>query len=738
LDASCAGAAVSWYFGWIVAAITAALIADSLPDGALALDHEGRPVYVNAAGLRALGLDPSSSASAAWSRLRAVSPDVDAALALALSGKASRIPVLPECPIAARFEPLAAGGEIAGAVALLRACAGRGTPAKLCAAKAERRRNELLETMLERVPLMISVRDREGRLAYANGAWRNGIGRIAPDPFVCSPEALAHTLAASTEWRDFRFEGPDGDVLEFACASVRVSPDAILCIAQDVTARNSADRIIQESEGRLRALLHNSAERVTLLDGRGRILQDWARSVSPLLGYNAGELAGSSAFDLLHPEDQDKARTILEAIIADPGRVETGEFRCRHVDGSWRSVEVTASNLTHLESVRGVVANARDVTDARHAERELRASHDRLRELTGYLETAREQERTRIAREIHDELGQMLTVLNMDLERLAVNCDTKCPDAAGLVHRIEAAAVHVRASMDSVKRISAELRPGVLDHLGLGAAIEWQAGEFEKRFGIRCSVDGADHALVLMPDRSTAVFRIFQETLTNIARHANARNVAVIMRAADGWLVLRIADDGKGIDEGLVHDPKSLGLLGMKERALLLGGSLELRGAAGSGTTITLRIPTGPPVAEPEADANPTGAPPLAGEAPKILIADDHAVFRHGLRQLLAERFPGAEIGEAIDGEQTLRLANAQAWDVLILDLSMPGRSGLDVLSALQASGNEVPVLVLSTHSEDECRLIASRAGAHAYLTKGQSSAEIVDAVRRVLSSARV
>jgi signal transduction histidine kinase len=194
----------------------------------------------------------------------------------------------------------------------------------------------------------------------------------------------------------------------------------------------------------------------------------------------------------------------------------------------------------------------------------------------------------RIARQIHDELGQALTAIKMDFVFLIA----RLPDnGKQFQERTNSILKLTDDTIQNVRRIAAELRPGILDDLGLAAAIEWQAQEFQARAGIQCLVDLPEDGISLDSDRSTAIFRIFQETLTNVVRHAQATRVDVRIEQAGIELILEVRDDGKGIEERKIQDIRSLGLLGMKERALILGGTLEVRGRKGKGTTLRVRVP---------------------------------------------------------------------------------------------------------------------------------------------------
>ena len=219
------------------------------------------------------------------------------------------------------------------------------------------------------------------------------------------------------------------------------------------------------------------------------------------------------------------------------------------------------------------------------SERLLRASSEQLRLLAGHLLSVRDEERARISREVHDELGQALTAVTMDLAWL----ETRMPKDGEMLERIRATRQLADGIIQSVRRISTELRPAVLD-LGLAAAVEWQVQEFQARSGIQCSVRLLAREVVAA-NASTAMFRIFQETLTNVARHAKATRAEVVLQKQREQLVLLVHDNGRGFDQADPSISKSLGLLGMRERAAILGGRVNISSAPGKGTTVTAWIP---------------------------------------------------------------------------------------------------------------------------------------------------
>ena len=236
----------------------------------------------------------------------------------------------------------------------------------------------------------------------------------------------------------------------------------------------------------------------------------------------------------------------------------------------------------------GTTGFSRDITERQRLGEQLRAQREQLRALAAHVESVREEERVRIAREIHDELGQALTCMSMDLAFL----DKQLPkDNAQASARVSALVTLVKETVKTVRRISSELRPSILDDLGLGAAMEWLAHDFATRTGIECAVS-VPSTVMLTAERGTVVFRMCQEALTNVARHAGATHVSIdLMIDEDARLTLEVCDNGRGITDEEIHRPDSLGLLGMRERAALLGGVVEVKGTPGQGTSVTVRVP---------------------------------------------------------------------------------------------------------------------------------------------------
>jgi two-component system, NarL family, sensor histidine kinase UhpB len=331
----------------------------------------------------------------------------------------------------------------------------------------------------------------------------------------------------------------------------------------------------------------------------------WSDGFYKTFGYSREEVPPTTHSWTLqvHPEDRERSQAVIRNAMESGQQMWHGEYRFRRKDGNYAYVEDRGYILRDGDgqAVRAI-GGLTDVTARKLAEEKLDRSRRQLRSLSARLQHLREEERTRIAREIHDELGQTLTGLKMDLRwaerRLAKDGN---PALHPVVDRLLEAGELVDTTIASVQRISAELRPSLLEDLGLAAALKQEAQRFQERSNIVCAVQAGDLPFALSLARATAVFRIFQEALTNVARHSGATRVEVELGPKEGQLMLSVADNGKGIQPSDLDDPKSLGLLGMRERAEMLGGEISFQPGGAGGTLVSLRLPP---------DAKAPSAPP--------------------------------------------------------------------------------------------------------------------------------
>lgn len=352
---------------------------------------------------------------------------------------------------------------------------------------------------------------------------------------------------------------------------------------------------LQRSEERARALaaiVESSDDAIIgkTLDGT---ITSWNQGAVAMYAFSAEEAIGRTIALVASPEHPEEWRGIIERIRQGEHLAAVDTVR-RRKDGAAVAVSLKASPIRDRSgAIVGVSVISRDITERRRAEEDLRESHEQLRALAGRLRAVREEEQIRISREIHDEIGQMLSAIRMDLAwlrgRLAKPQATK--DRAAALKKVEAAAQLSDALIQSVQRIAADLRPAVLDSLGLTVALESEARKFQERTGIRCGFDMPEDPPDMGVGEATACYRIFQEILTNVSRHAGASAVRILLaRSSAGW-VLEVTDNGRGIDAAAVARRDALGLLGMKERALAVGGEVSFEGRPGAGTTVRVRLP---------------------------------------------------------------------------------------------------------------------------------------------------
>jgi two-component system, NarL family, sensor histidine kinase UhpB len=356
--------------------------------------------------------------------------------------------------------------------------------------------------------------------------------------------------------------------------------------------RKRAEVELRRSEIFLESIVENIPHTIFVKDaGQLRYLR-FNKAGEELLGRKRQDLIGKSDYELFPKDEADfftgaDRETLRNCKMVDipeePILTKGKGMRCLHT----KKIPILDENGQPLY----LLGISEDITERKRAENQLQQSFEHLRTLSQRLDVVREEERTRIARELHDELGVRMTCMKLDLSRLLAMMRESLFPREKMEEKIRSMNAEADSTIAEVQRLAAELRPGVLDDLGLVAAIEWQCQDFERRSGIRCLCEASFDQIKMSPSRATAAFRICQEALTNVARHAKATFVRVLVKKSGDDVLIEIQDNGRGIPAEKLNDAGSLGLLGMKERSMAIGGRLEIAGWPGKGTTVTLRLP---------------------------------------------------------------------------------------------------------------------------------------------------
>ena len=362
-----------------------------------------------------------------------------------------------------------------------------------------------------------------------------------------------------------------------------------LSIVKEISERKKSEIELRESEQKFKMLFNNINDAVFVTQlSKDKSYGDFIEVnevACRRLGYTKEEFLMLSPSAIVWQKCIDDFNLFNERLLKEEHVIYDLVHRAK--DKKLIPVEINSHLFLYNDKLT-VLSIARDITERKQAEEKLKRSSKLLRELATHLQSIREEERTMISQEIHDELGQVLTALKIQVSLLANKLNK---NQGPLKQKINSLADMIDSSVESVQKISAKLRPGILDELGLIAAIEWQAEEFEKLTDIKCSLVLPKDEIKLESNKTTAIFRIFQEALTNIARHSEATKVAVSLFNHQSNIYLEIQDNGRGITQEQIKDFKSLGIHGMIERAMVFGGQVYIEGFADNGTIVKVEIP---------------------------------------------------------------------------------------------------------------------------------------------------
>jgi PAS domain S-box-containing protein len=413
------------------------------------------------------------------------------------------------------------------------------------------------------------------------------VQHLAPLPLPAAGDAAAAALRHSGE--HLALTGIRADGAQFPI-DASISPVQLrgvahfVVILRDITERKQVEAALRENERRYRNLFSHAMDGILLLDIEGNVI-DVNDSFARMHGYTTAELLRMNLRNLDTPETQALAPERIRRVLQ--GESLGFEIEQYHRDGHIMPLDVAASAID-IDGKMYILAFHRDITERRRAEQELRRSQQELRGLSKAANEALEAERRRTARELHDELGQSLTALKMDLESLRGDLPPGQPE---LAERAQAMHALLDGTIAATRRIAADLRPLMLDDLGLAAALDWLTHNFSQHTGIATDLV-IDNAVAQVPEPiASALYRITQESLTNVAKYAQAGMAEIRLELDGDWVQLLVRDDGRGIEAADQEKRGAFGLLGIRERVTLLGGEVTIKGVAGKGSELRARIP---------------------------------------------------------------------------------------------------------------------------------------------------
>lgn len=508
---------------------------------------------------------------------------------------------------------------------------------------------------------------------------------------------------------------------------------------------------LQGSDQPYRVVLEAINDGAATLDHTGTVLYANSR-FAEILGVSEGNLIGTTLQSYVSPATFEKLQDLIAQGLTSNAR---GEITLESSEGRPRLVRLALKPMRNAEQ-ENVCLVATELTELVEANEALRSNEESLRQLSARLLKLQDEERRHIARDLHDITGQKLAAQSMALakvlNRKAAGLDQ---ESQGLL--VECVTLSNQVS-EEIRTLSYLLHPPLLDELGLSSAVKWYAEGYERRTGIKVEVKIPLDFGRLSPDVEVALFRVIQESLSNVQRYSESPRAYVrLKRSSSDEIQVQIGDFGKGMHPATLNTsthtaaPLGVGIQGMRERMRQLGGKLEITSRLKHGTLVTATLPMVHPQANPSAESitnttvqsvtnQGTDTPAPGRDTPRkqILIADDHEMLRRGIRNALEDRQDWQICGEAVDGQEAVNKVNTLRPDLVILDINMPVLNGLAAVRQILHNRPQTKIVIFTVHDSEQTLKEIQAAGAHAYVSKNDASDALLRVVEDLLESKRV